>query len=189
MKIALPLTTRRLLIREFKSSDLSAIQRYASDSSVVRYMVWGPNSLDETRAHLKDKLALQRQVPRNNFDLAVILRANRKLIGSVSLRIGNVRSRAGDFGYVYGREFWGRGFGTEALKALLGFGFEQLRLHRIHATCDRRNSASVRVMEKAGMRREGLRRKDEWVKGRWRDTCIYAILEEEWKSHFRRRTS
>jgi len=72
-------------------------------------------------------------------------------------------------------------YATEAARALLTFGFGQLRLHRIFATCDPANTASARVLEKIGMQREGLLREHEWVKGRWRDSFLYAILDHEWK--------
>lgn len=69
---------------------------------------------------------------------------------------------------------------TEAVAAILKFGFSELNLHRIWATCDTRNVASARVMEKLGMRREAHYVKDAWEKGAWRDSFLYAILNEEW---------
>lgn len=189
MRISLPLSTKRLLLRDFRPTDAKDIQRYASDPEVVKYMAWGPNAPEETRKHLEEKLAEQKTVPRNNFNLAVVLKSKRVVAGSIGLVIDEVKHRSAWFGYVLARQYWGRGLATEALRAILEFGFGQLNLHRIHATCDIRNKASARVMEKAGLRREGVRRKDRWVKGRWRDTAVYAILETEWKSRSRRRAS
>lgn len=70
---------------------------------------------------------------------------------------------------------------TEAAGALLGYGFTALDLHRVWATCDARNKASARVLEKIGMRREGLLVHERVVKGDWRDSCVYAVLKDEWR--------
>ena len=89
-------------------------------------------------------------------------------------------------GYMFIHCLWvvgkskGQGYATEAARALVSFGFGTLRLHRVFATCDVRNVASARVLEKVGMRREGHCRGDKWVRGQWRDSYIYAMLEDEW---------
>ena len=69
----------------------------------------------------------------------------------------------------------------QAARGLLAFGFETLGLHRIAATCDTGNVGSARVLEKIGMRREALFREDSLLRGRWRDSFLYAVLEHEWK--------
>ncbi|MCK4510553.1 GNAT family N-acetyltransferase, partial [bacterium] len=78
------------------------------------------------------------------------------------------------------RDAWGRGLAMEAAAGLIGFGFEQLRVHRIWATCDTRNVRSARVLEKAGMKLEGIMRDDTWLRGQWRSSRLYSILEGEW---------
>ena len=74
------------------------------------------------------------------------------------------------------------GYATEASEALLAFGFDKLELHRVIATCDVGNASSARVLEKIGMRREAQFREDAWIRGVWRDSYLYAILEEEWRA-------
>ncbi len=83
--------------------------------------------------------------------------------------------------YVLNRNFWKLGYATETVQALVKFGFKELKLHRIFATCDAENFASAHVMEKVGMQREAHFRENGWVKGKWRDSLLYAILEGEWK--------
>ncbi len=85
----------------------------------------------------------------------------------------------GAMGYGVNRTVWGRGYTTEAAKAMIHFGFQKLGLRRITSTCDVKNKASARVMEKAGMKREGLFRKNVFQKGKWRDTFFYAILKHK----------
>jgi RimJ/RimL family protein N-acetyltransferase len=82
---------------------------------------------------------------------------------------------------VLNRKYWGHGYMTESACAILEVAFKQLKLHRVWATCDTRNRSSYRVMERLGMRREGLFVKDAMEKGEWRDTYLYAILAEEWR--------
>jgi len=83
-------------------------------------------------------------------------------------------------GYFLSRGSWGKGYATEVGRALLSFGFDQLKLLRIWAWCDTENSASVRVLEKLGMRREAHFRKSVMVQGGWRDCFVYGILRDEW---------
>jgi ribosomal-protein-alanine N-acetyltransferase len=90
-------------------------------------------------------------------------------------------NRNADIGYVLNRKYWGHGYMTESACTILDVAFKQLKLHRVWATCDTRNRSSYRVMERLGMRREGLFVKDAMEKGEWRDTYLYAILAEEWR--------
>ncbi len=88
-------------------------------------------------------------------------------------------NRTADMGYGLNSDFYGRGYATEAARAVLDFGFNDLGLHRIWATVDVNNDASRRVLERIGMKREGILRKDKLVRGRWRASYLYAILEDE----------
>jgi RimJ/RimL family protein N-acetyltransferase len=90
--------------------------------------------------------------------------------------------RQASIGYEIAPRYWGKGYATEAARAMVAFGFGELRLHRIWARCVADNVASYRVLEKVGMRREGCLREEEWIKGRWRDTLVYGILDHEWRS-------
>jgi RimJ/RimL family protein N-acetyltransferase len=114
-----------------------------------------------------------------------MLKSDGQLIGGCRLNIADAKSRQGRIAYLFNRNYWGRGYATEATAAIIAFGFEQLGMHRIFATCDVKNFASARVLEKVGMRREGLRREDELLRGEWRDSYLYAILEQEWRNNAR----
>jgi RimJ/RimL family protein N-acetyltransferase len=172
-------STRRLLLRDLKEADLQAVHQYASDPEVVRYMSWGPNTEDETRDFIQRALAGQNEQPRRNYTLAIVVRNEDKLIGGCSINVSNPDNREGWIGYCLNRRFWGKGYATEAAKALVDFGFDKLSLHRIFATCDPANVASAHVLEKVGMKSEGRIREHIWINGRWRDSLMYAILEQE----------
>ena len=173
------LRTERLLLREFVEGDWPAVQEYACDPQVVRFMSWGPNTEDDTRAFVARALAGQREEPRRAYEMAVTLLDDGRLIGGCGLHLGNPANRSAMLGYCYARAFWGNGYATEAARALVDFGFRELALHRIWATCDPDNAASARVLEKFGMQREGRLREDTNVRGRWRDSFVYGVLEQE----------
>jgi [ribosomal protein S5]-alanine N-acetyltransferase len=177
-----PLETERLLLREFRPDDEADMHAYACDPDVVRLMIWGPNTPEMTRIYLDSVLLAQQRWPRPDITLAIELTAERRLIGSIALRIKDERNSTADIGYVLNRAYWGRGYMVEAARAVLKAAFRELGLHRVWATCDPRNRASYRVMEKLGMRREAHFRKDVMEKGEWRDSYLYAILREEWRS-------
>ncbi len=174
------LETPRLALREFRDNDAPAIHAYASDAEVVRYLDWGPNTREDTAQFLAMGRAARAALPRTAYHLAIVLTATGRLVGGCRIEIRNAANGAGDLGYVLGRPYWGQGYATEATRALVGFGFESLALHRIWATCDVRNAASARVLAKLGMKREGHLRHDVRRKGEWRDSYLYAILETEW---------
>jgi RimJ/RimL family protein N-acetyltransferase len=179
---SIEITTDRLLLREFRDDDWSAVHEYAVDPEVVRYMPWGPNTEDETRAFIARALAAQADEPRTKYELAVALRGSGRLIGGCGIRIARPADRGGDMGYCLHRGYWGHGYASEAARAIAAFGFERLGLHRVWATCDTENDASARVLEKLGMRREARFREDTRLRGQWRDSYLYAVLEHEWKA-------
>jgi RimJ/RimL family protein N-acetyltransferase len=172
--------TKRLTLRDFEKADWRSVQDYASDPEVVRYVDFGPNSEEESRIFIQKAFDQQNEKPRRNFTLAITLKAQNVLIGGCGIYVSNPGNREGYIGYVLNRNFWSQGYATEAARALLEFGFNKLKLHRIFATCDIKNVASAHVLEKIGMRQEGHFHENGWVKGRWRDSLLYAILDYEW---------
>ncbi len=172
--------TERLVLREFRRDDRESVHEYAVDPEVYHYMPWGPNSEDETSAFVERAIASRHRDPRLHFELAITLRETGRLIGGSGIRAADESFRAADMGYCLRRDAWGKGLATEAAAGLIGFGFEQLRVHRIWATCDTRNVRSARVLEKAGMALEGTMRDDTWLRGQWRSSRLYSILDSEW---------
>ncbi len=179
--LSLPIGTPRLVLRDFTARDLDEVHAYASLEEVTRHLIWGPNTLTQSRETIRGFLDDQKQKPRVNFDLAVILRDGKKprLIGGVGLKFADWERRTGDLGYALHPDYWNQGYAAEAAQALMEAGFRELGLQRIYATCDQRNKASARVMERLGMRREGALRQSRYIQGSWRDEYLYAILAEE----------
>lgn len=176
-----PIRTERLLLRGFTQDDFDDVHAYATEDDVVRYMDWGPNTLEETQAALDRSLEAQSRWPPSDMNLAIQHVADSKVIGSIRLGVRDEAARAGDLGYTLASGYWRRGLGTEAALAMLRVGFEVLGLRRIWAECDTRNVGSWGVMENIGMRREAHFRQDKRARDGWRDSYLYAILEEEFR--------
>jgi [ribosomal protein S5]-alanine N-acetyltransferase len=177
-----PFQTDRLILRDFIEEDYQAIHEYASDPEVVKYMPFGPNTEQETMIFINTVLAHQKEKPCFSYDFALICKPDNSLIGSCRIKITNVEHKEGEIGYILNRSYWNRGYMTEAAQRVVSFGFKELRLHRIYATCDPDNTGSYRVMEKIGMKREGYLREYKLFKGVWRDFLLHSILENEWQN-------
>lgn len=172
------ITTERLILREWTLDDFDVVHAYATDPEVVRYMSFGPNAEEDTRAFLRATLDHARATPRTDYGLAVTRREDGAFVGGVGLYLRNPTKA--ELGYVYQRDAWGHGYATEAARALLDFGFRALGLHRIYALCVPANTASARVMEKLGMRYEGCLRDNLFARGEFMDSLSYAVLAPEW---------
>ena len=103
------------------------------------------------------------------------------MIGEFMLRLTSAESRQGEIGWSLHPDAHGRGLGTEGAREMLRLGFDELGLHRIVAECDPRNDASIRVMERLGMRREAHHLESEFLKGEWVGSYVCALLEDEWR--------
>jgi [ribosomal protein S5]-alanine N-acetyltransferase len=176
----LPLRTSRLELRDFRVEDFHAVHAFASDPVVTRYTSWGPNSEEETRAFLDGVVREAAEQPRRTFSLAMVLHSDGALVGSCGLMGRREMYREYEIGYVLHRDWWGRGLASEVVGALLAFGFGEMGAHRIYGQVDPENEGSSRVLTRAGFRLEGHLRKDLLKRGEWRDSLVYALLDEEW---------
>lgn len=177
------LETERLILRQFTPEDFDAVHSYASCEENTVYMVWGPNTAEQTKQFINMAIKEAEKEPCTNYQYAAILKETEKLIGACNLAISGDEAETG---WILHRDYWKHGYGTEMGKAMLDLGFGTHSLHRIIARCDAENYGSYRVMEKIGMRREGL-----FIEGRaahkasdkaYSDELLYAILKEEWEA-------
>lgn len=170
-----------ILLREFVFNDWKAVHEYASQEKACIYQPWGPNSENETKAYVNTIIQNAKEVPRTRFAFAVTVQDGSKVIGAGEINIRDVENRSGEISYIINPDYWGNGYATETAKQLLSFGFNMLKLHRIYATCDPRNAASARVLEKISMKYEGRMREVMLIRDGWRDSSLYSILENECK--------
>lgn len=180
-KKPLILRTERLLLRDFVEADWEAVLAYQQHPLYLRYNAWTSRSAEEVRDFVQIFLDHQKQDPRIKFQFALILKSTGQLIGNCGVRRDAPAAHEGDMGYELAPEHWGKGYATEAARAVMRFGFTEMRLHRISAYCVADNVGSAHVLEKLGMRQEGRLREHRYFKGRYWDTLLYAILYEEWR--------
>jgi ribosomal-protein-alanine N-acetyltransferase len=179
-KLTLPVRTARLNLREFAATDFAAVHAYSSDARVTRYLFFGPRDEESTAKYLAELLASQRELPRTRFELAVEEIVSGKLIGACDLSL--IESNAVDLGYMLSVEQWGKGYATEIALALVDAAFFDLRAQRVISTVDVNNAASIRVLEKIGMRWEAVYRKHRRAKNRWWDCHLFTLPREVWEA-------
>jgi RimJ/RimL family protein N-acetyltransferase len=169
---------RRVTLRELTEDDAGDIHAYASHPLVVdRVLDDSPPDVQTIRVAIRTWLARAVGQQRTQYHLAVVM--NGRLIGSASLAVVSAEHRRGELGYVIHPDWWGRGIATEAAELLLELGFRTVGLHRIEATTRPDNTASWRLLERIGMRREGLIRDHMLLRGAWVDSLAYGILETD----------
>ena len=152
-----PINTERLCLREFRLTDLGSMHAYASREDVTQYLMWGPNDAQASEDQLATFIEVQSETPRLVYELALTLKGDERTIGALCLYLNEDRQSA-ELGFVLHPDFWGQGLVTEASAAFAAWGFDWLGLGHIWATCDTRNQASVRVLQKIGMLREAILR-------------------------------
>ncbi|MPW24220.1 GNAT family N-acetyltransferase [Alkalibaculum sp. M08DMB] len=176
--------TDRLILRPLGTQDFEAFYSYSSVSENMTYMIFGPYTPESARGFLEICEKWWKDQPPKIYEFAVMLKESDKMIGNCGLYLDGESRNTGMLGWCTHRDYWNHGYATEFVEALLKFGFEELKLHRIHAECNADNIASARVMEHVGMRREG-----HFIKNRfdrvgdqkmWYSEFFYGILRDEY---------
>ncbi len=168
------LYTEHLNLRRFRKSDKADVLEYASDSETLKYLTWCGVKTEEEAL---DAIINYNWSRPGIF--AIEPKDENKCIGCIDIRLDPEHEKAG-FGYVLNRKYWGKGYMTEALSAVLKLCFEKLEVNRVEATHYTGNPASGRVMQKCGMELEGILKKEVKIKDIFHDVAHYGILKEDW---------
>lgn len=166
--------TERLILRRYKKEDVQDLFEYLSDNEVVKYEPYKPLTFDEAKENLEWRIGTDEMI-------AVELKNSHKMIGNVYM--GKRDFEALEMGYVFNRNYWGHGFAAESCKSLIEQAFSN-GVHRIYAECDPDNKSSWKLLEALDFKREAHFRKnvyfwkDETEKAIWKDTYVYAKLNE-----------
>lgn len=178
------ITTTRLVLREFTAADIPAVARYQRDPRYLRFYpeAWADRTAAEIAAFVQMLIDYRTADPRRKFQLAITRSGGDVPIGNVGIRRADGNDWEADIGYELDPEHWGHGYATEAARAIVAFGFRELGLHRVAASCVADNIASVAVLERTGLRVEGRIREHEYFRGRWWDTLVWGLLESEWRA-------
>ena len=172
------LETSRLVLRPLKMKDAKDIFAYASDPDVARYVLWEPHkTVADTRNYIRYIRALyHRGLPAS---WAVTLRKSGQVIGTIGFMWYSDANSAAEIGYSFSKAHWNMGYATEALRAVIDSVFRTLPVNRLEAQHDVRNPASGRVMEKGGMRKEGVLRQRIKNKGEFVDVALWSFLRTD----------
>jgi RimJ/RimL family protein N-acetyltransferase len=176
-----PLETERLVLRPYVRTDLEAYLAVRSQPEVVRYLYDEPLTLERARQKLDRLIGSTALAAEDDWlAAAIVVRDSGDYVGDVAFHWVSVEHRTGEVGFVVDPEHQGLGYATEAARAMVDWGFGTFGLHRVIGRTEARNTASARVLERLGMRREAHLVENEWVKGEWQSELVYAILDREW---------
>ena len=172
--------TNRLTIRPISLADLDHVHELHSLAETDEYNTLGiPDSLQTTEKIVAEWVEAQTKTPQTSYVFCIEHTDKKQFIGLVALNIGKPNFHVAEVWYKLHVKHWRQGYATEALTKLLDFGFNDLSLHRIEAGCAVENKASSNVLEKVGMTKEGMKRQNLPIRGEWKDSYFYAILEED----------
>jgi len=175
------LTTQRLVLRGPMEKDMQPMFDIHTDPDVMRYYGVKPyDTMEKSKKHLDWLTKLHRE--EIGLRWIITLKDEDTCIGDVGFYDWEKKHSRAEIGYILGKQYWGKGIMTEAIKAALDYGFNEMNLNRIQALIDPRNDASKRVAEKHGFQYEGTFRDYEYEYGGFIDLNKYSVLKREYKA-------
>ena len=175
------LETENLILRKFKESDAPAFLEYRTNPQVALYQSerWLSFTLEDAAEFVKEQSDFEPGLPDTWFQIAIELKETGNLIGDLAIHTLPQDINQVEIGYTLSPIYQKKGYGIEAVRCLLGYLFNMLNKHRVIAIIDVRNTPSIKLLEKVGMRKEGHFIKNAWYKGEYTDEYSYALLKEE----------
>lgn len=183
-RVRLPITTERLVLRSFRPGDEDDVHAYRSMPDVVRYIPGDPRTREQVADMVAERTTAGRIEP-DHPTLILAVELEGRVVGDVMLSLDGLDGHDGrqaEVGWVFHPDVAGHGYATEAARELLRVAFEEVGVHRVWAQLEPENTASSRICDRLGMRREALYRNGSWFKGRWTDLAVHAILADEWRA-------
>ncbi|MER7149661.1 GNAT family N-acetyltransferase [Streptomyces lydicus] len=172
----------RLQLRELTSDDVDAVHAIYGDADATRHLSFEPRTQEQVAEIVSRSMDSAQEHPRSEYALAVTRREDRDLVGFARLALDPHAQKAATIGFALRPATWGAGLGTETVHLMCNLAFNRLALHRIWAARAPRNTASAKTLLRAGMTEEGRIREHVFVRGAWRDSVTYSILDHEWKA-------
>ena len=174
------LDTERLTIRKLAESDANDIFEYAKNPNVAEFTTWNAHkNIGDSKQFIE--FVINEYNIGNPQTWGIVLKETNKLIGTIGFLAWNESINRVDFAYALSQNYWNKGLVSEAVKKVIGFGFEELKFNKITAHCVAENVTSEKVMQKIGMKYEGLFKQHEIKNGKLLNIKCYAIMLSEWK--------
>jgi RimJ/RimL family protein N-acetyltransferase len=183
-RVRLPIATDRLLLRSFRPGDEDDVFAYRSVPGVVRYIPGEPKTREQV-ADLVAERATEGRVDEKSPILTLAVELDGRVVGDVLIHLDGLDGadgRQAEIGWVFTPDVQGQGYATESARALVRAAFEELGVHRVWAQLEPENTASARICERLGMRREALFEKASWFKEQWTDLAVYGLRADEWNA-------
>ena len=173
------LATSRLIIRKMRLNDPDDIFEYASEKEVAKYLRWNKHAtIQVTKQYIVD--VLKEYSEGADGPWVIVFKPEKKVLGAIHLIKYNQGHKLTEVGYVLSHKYWNRGIMTEALQCVITLCFEKLKFNRVQGMCKEENIGSARVMEKSGMKFEGILRDYQYEKDRFWNLKVYSILAKEY---------
>lgn len=176
------LTTARLQLDALRPDDAGALFAYRADPAVARFQGWRPADVAAARDFIDAQVAMVPGQAGGWFQRAIRLRDNGSLIGDLGVYLPEEVEVSVEFGVSIMPARQGSGYASEAVRALFELVFDRLGRHRIHASVDPHNLASMAMLRRLGMRKEAHHRESLWLHGEWVDDVVFAVLASEWRA-------
>jgi RimJ/RimL family protein N-acetyltransferase len=174
------LESERLYLEEVTRDDLENTHHLYSLPETDEYNTLGiPRDREATKELIRPMIEAQSETNRKSFTWKITGKDSGEFIGMAGINLSANRFKLGEIFYELLPPYWGRGYATETAKTMIKAGFERFHLHKVEAGVATENIRSIRVLEKSGMTREGLRRKILPIRGEWKDNYHYAIVEDD----------
>ncbi|AOZ90841.1 GNAT family N-acetyltransferase [Paenibacillus crassostreae] len=180
--------TERLILRKLSMNDLDSYFEFASDPIVSVSTLWNRHeTIEDTKDYLHKVMG--KYESKEAFRWGIIYKPNNQLIGRTGLISWDVTHSRAEIGYALASQYWNKGIISEATREVMRYGFEKLELNRIEGRCNYNNEGSARVMEKLGMKLEGILREQLKIKGTFMDQRLYSILKSDYVSTINKSSS
>lgn len=174
------ISTERLALRDIGIFDAESIFKYRSNPQIYKFQSWKPETVEEVREFINEKIAKIPNIPDTWYQLGICLKETDELIGDIGIHFIDSDNLQAEIGFTLSLEHQCKGYATEAIIAVIDYLFNNLKKHRIIASVDPRNIKSIALLERIQMRKEAHFKKSFWFDNEWADDVIYAILKEEW---------
>jgi len=165
-----------IYFKSLSTNDAKEIHNYASDEEVSRFIGWNlMKTLDETHEHIETML--KRESAGTHLYASIVLKSTQAIIGSTMIFKFDQEANHAEIGYIFHKEHWGKGYGTETVALMSDFAFESLNLHKLHASVVDANVGSARILEKNGYELEGRLKDHYFIEDKYYDALLFGKIQ------------
>jgi len=174
------ISTERLILRGIRLSDAESIFKYRSNPQIYEFQNWKPRTLQDVQGYIREKVSEVPNIHDTWYQLSILIKETNELVGDIGIHFIDPDNLQVEIGYTISLEYQGKGYASEAVAGVINYLFNNLKKHRITASVDPKNTKSIALLRRIGMREEAHFKKSIWFNDEWTDDVVYAILEEEW---------